>query len=98
MVVMCLVEFGQKDLLASQILPLLASKFDWQTKHDKEFHFTFLTGCTLLGVILGTASGGVLMGYGRRWAILVGVLLAILGACLMQILIFPLFATGSTLV
>ena len=83
MVVMCLVEFGQKDLLGSQILPLLATKFDWQTKHEKEFHFTILTTCMLVGVIIGTASGGFLMGYGRRWAILIGVLFSILGACLM---------------
>ena len=98
MFTMCLVEFSQKELTGSQILPLLAAKFGWATEEDKDWNFTILSVFTLIGVILGSAASGKIMQSGRRRAIVIGVSTAIIGALMMQVLRFEVYVLGSFLV
>mmetsp|Transcript_24454 Transcript_24454/g.32768 ORF Transcript_24454/g.32768 Transcript_24454/m.32768 type:complete len:109 (+) Transcript_24454:197-523(+) len=95
---MALVEFAQKDLTGSQFQSLLAAKFDWSDQVTSDTMFTILTSLSLVGNLLGNAWAGRFMHNGRRKTLIIGSLLAILGACLMQVMIYTVFTGGSVLV
>ena len=99
MLVMCFTEFSQKELTGSQILPLIAAKKDWTTKAQQNYNFTLLSFFTIVGMILGSAAGGKVIQFGRRRALIIGCLCAIIGALMMQVLyFFGIYITGSMFV
>ena len=88
MLAMSLVEFAQKDLTGSQFQSLLAAKFGWDDQKISNNMFTIITSLGLMGTIIGNAMGGKFMHYGRRASIFIGCLIAIVGAILMQVLVY----------
>ena len=95
---MCLIEFGQKALVGSQLLPLLAAKFDWDTEAKKEVYETILQTFALCGMIIGSALGGKLIQSGRRKAIFMGLTAAICGSLMQQVLSYNVYVSGSAIV
>ena len=51
-----------------------------------------------MGTLLGNAVTGKFMKYGRRNSVFCGAIIAIIGACLMQILMYYVFISGTILV
>ena len=77
---------------------MLAAKFDWEEKETSDKMFTILTSLSLVGTLLGNALAGRYMHKGRRATLIAGCLLAISGACFMQILVYFVFTGGSVFV
>ena len=77
---------------------MLAAKFNWEEKETSDKMFTILTSLSLVGTLLGNALAGRYMHKGRRATLIAGCLLAISGACFMQILVYFVFTGGSVFV
>ena len=60
--------------------------------------FTIIISLGLMGTILGNALGGKFMHYGRRASIIIGCLIGITGAIMMQVLVYSIFTSGTFLV
>ena len=98
MIGMSLIEFAQKDLTGSQFQSLLAAKFNWKDQATSDARFTTITTLGLAGTLVGNAVTGKFMKYGRRNSVFFGAIIAIIGACLMQILMYYVFISGTILV
>ena len=80
---MCLNYAAQRWTVGSQVFPLLAAKFDWETDKSTEQHTTMLTALAILGTVLGAGYGTMHMQRGRRKAMIVAGFISLIGSALL---------------
>ena len=79
---MCLDYAAQRWTVGSQVFPLLAAKFDWETDKDTEQHTSILAALAILGAVLGAGVGTKYMQRGRRKAVILAGCIFLIGSAL----------------
>ena len=72
MVMVFLGQFACRATAASNLYPLLSAKFGWDNKAEAQ-HIAMLTVTGILSEIVGSFFGGILLKYGRRRTLMIGV-------------------------
>lgn len=80
----------------AQTAPVFIEKFGWEHEEAKHYN-TLISSISVLGLAIGSLAAGKTIMYGRRRAILVFSILAILGAALCQILTVATLTIGRLL-
>lgn len=78
----------------SQVYPLIAAKFGWNTKEEFESKLQLFAVVIIITGVCGVAAGTFLMRYGRRFSLRVGISTAFIGGCILLILVWPIHLYG----
>ena len=96
MVSLTVTGFGIAIVATDELSDTFKMKLEW-TDTEQEDNITWLTCASALGLMIGSISSGAIVKMGRRRAIMLGCVLALVGALMQFIFEFWLIFTGKVI-
>ena len=81
----CAMPIGYATASSNQVTDTLNEKYGWTTEEEKALHQSFIGTSVVVGMATGAFTGGKIIPYGRRLAMIIANSVGILGVSLTMI-------------